>query len=66
MSELNSTDTDFDQGGVHKGVSVTLNTIMLLTQDPPSHSLNVNHGRLFNIPVASKTSGSARSSDSRL
>ena len=24
----------------------------------------VNHGRLFNIPVASKTSGSAKSSDS--
>ena len=33
MSELNS--IDFDQGGVHKGVSVTLNTIMMLTQDPP-------------------------------
>ena len=33
---------DFDQGGVHKGVGVTLNTIMMLTQDPPSHSLNDN------------------------
>ena len=30
------------QGGVHKGVSVTLNMIMMLTQDPPSPSLNDN------------------------
>ena len=39
MSEL---IPDFDQGGVPKGVSVTLNTIMMLTQDPPSRSLNDN------------------------
>ena len=42
MSELKSLIPDFDQGGVHKGVSVTLNTIVMLTQDPPSHSLNDN------------------------
>ena len=32
----------FDQGGVHKGVSVTLNIIMMLTPDLPSPSLNDN------------------------
>ena len=32
----------FDQGGVHKEVSVTLKVIMMLTQDPPSPSLKDN------------------------
>ena len=35
-------DTSIWQGGVHKEVSVTLNVIMMLTQDPPSPSLNDN------------------------
>ena len=51
----------FDQGGVHKGGSIMLN-------DPPSPSLNDNLSitvdRLIYIPVANKTSGSARSSNS--
>ena len=43
MSELNRSNIIIDsQGGVHKGVSVMLNVIMMLTQDPPSPSLNEN------------------------
>ena len=43
MSELiESLTPQFDQGSVHKGVSVMLNIIMMLTQDPPSPSLNDN------------------------
>ena len=39
MSEL---IPQFNEGDVHKGVSVMLNIIMMLTQDPPSPSLNDN------------------------
>ena len=41
------------------------NIIMMLMQDPPSPSLNINLSIMvdhFIIPVASKTSGSASSS----
>ena len=42
MSELNRSNHQFDKGVFTKEVSVTLNIIMMLTQDPPSASLNDN------------------------
>ena len=61
MSELLT--PQFDQGGVRKDVSVTLNS-MTLTQDPPSPPERqlANPGRSFNKPAESKTNGSDSSS----
>ena len=59
MSEL--LIPQFDQRGVHKEVSVTLNIVMMLKQ--VALITCQYYGRSFNIPVASKTSSSASSSN---
>ena len=68
MSELNRSNLNLTKGVFTKGlVSCLTSLYVMLTQDPPSPSLNDNLSITvdrLNIPVASKTSGSGRSSNS--